>query len=659
MKDVDKIDMPASIYKPLDQDRQEIRLLYLDWNGNDDEIITCRMATRSLKERLSYAALSYVWGTQPSTEEVIVNGTKVLITKSLHAAFWYLRKNEILCRAPLLALWADAICINQTDLAERGHQVKLMGSVYSNACYVISWLGEPTGEPDDMNFDLVRELAAHQAEKGSAVDQLEDDLPMDEDFGWMARDPKYYTPDSDRLCGNACWNAAVHISYSDYWTRIWIFQEMVLASCAERHMFLYGTDSVTSYQLKSYNQFISRMIRMRPNPPTIIPPGLWDLILRELSPVHIFDLAWGMRRSIEQPPGLVVSFISHICSATDPRDIVYGLLGVAAIDVTPDYEKPLADVYRDWFSACLAGPMDPSLFQWAGVGYGPSTVENLPSWVSNLIIDKEQSSSVVEPPLLSWSEDLHVEPRRVVSGNILSIHGVLLDSVSQVDHPCRTCDLAEPDPEFWRFCIDYIASAREAESCCGGLPPLQVVLGVLCHGADEWGNVEISLPLGRTHPLVQNFREFLVGGGSLDDRKAAVERLGLAGINDIHETLDRNLFSPKDAVTDVPPIAAEVPDEPGITKEDWHYAPLGLMYRSRKNAFFRTEGGYLGKGPPETLPGDKVCLLDGPNLLGLLRRIDDATWAYVGTCWVEGLSHGTSIPMIQDEQLPIEIFNLR
>jgi hypothetical protein len=40
-----------------------------------------------------------------------------------------------------MRLWTDAICINQQDLDERGHQVQLMGSIYRNAHMVIVWLG--------------------------------------------------------------------------------------------------------------------------------------------------------------------------------------------------------------------------------------------------------------------------------------------------------------------------------------------------------------------------------------------------------------------------------------------------------------------------------------------------------------------------------------
>ena len=38
-------------------------------------------------------------------------------------------------------LWADALCINQADIAERGRQVLLMADIYSSAELVFAWLG--------------------------------------------------------------------------------------------------------------------------------------------------------------------------------------------------------------------------------------------------------------------------------------------------------------------------------------------------------------------------------------------------------------------------------------------------------------------------------------------------------------------------------------
>jgi hypothetical protein len=42
-------------------------------------------------------------------------------------------------------LWIDALCINQEDPEERGHQVTIMGEIYSNGQQNLVYLGEGDG----------------------------------------------------------------------------------------------------------------------------------------------------------------------------------------------------------------------------------------------------------------------------------------------------------------------------------------------------------------------------------------------------------------------------------------------------------------------------------------------------------------------------------
>lgn len=42
-------------------------------------------------------------------------------------------------------IWVDAICINQSDVKERNHQVHIMQRIYTNAASVVVWLGPADG----------------------------------------------------------------------------------------------------------------------------------------------------------------------------------------------------------------------------------------------------------------------------------------------------------------------------------------------------------------------------------------------------------------------------------------------------------------------------------------------------------------------------------
>lgn len=44
-------------------------------------------------------------------------------------------------------LWADAVCINQKDIVERGHQVAIMSPVYTSTTEVSVWLGQEPASP--------------------------------------------------------------------------------------------------------------------------------------------------------------------------------------------------------------------------------------------------------------------------------------------------------------------------------------------------------------------------------------------------------------------------------------------------------------------------------------------------------------------------------
>lgn len=52
--------------------------------------------------------------------------------------------------------WVDAICINQNDIQERGHQVDMMRIIYPKARLVVTWLGPSTANSDSA-FSFIKE----------------------------------------------------------------------------------------------------------------------------------------------------------------------------------------------------------------------------------------------------------------------------------------------------------------------------------------------------------------------------------------------------------------------------------------------------------------------------------------------------------------------
>ncbi|KAH7317428.1 heterokaryon incompatibility protein-domain-containing protein, partial [Rhexocercosporidium sp. MPI-PUGE-AT-0058] len=93
----------------------------------------------SLDEGLPYYTLSYVWGENRKDCSILVNGTRLLVTKSLLAA---LKRMRAIKERDSIFVWVDAICINQREDKERNHQVGLMGKIYSSCKEVLFWMGE-------------------------------------------------------------------------------------------------------------------------------------------------------------------------------------------------------------------------------------------------------------------------------------------------------------------------------------------------------------------------------------------------------------------------------------------------------------------------------------------------------------------------------------
>ncbi|KAK5711418.1 hypothetical protein LTR15_012491 [Elasticomyces elasticus] len=114
--------------------------------------------TRKPKE---YFALSYAWGPTyadgshlTATEDL--EGRIVRVTPHLSAAFERIRQRS---RGFKCRVWCDALCINQSNITERNHQVAMMGEIYAKACGMFIWLGDEWDDPwffEDKESEVAR-----------------------------------------------------------------------------------------------------------------------------------------------------------------------------------------------------------------------------------------------------------------------------------------------------------------------------------------------------------------------------------------------------------------------------------------------------------------------------------------------------------------------
>ncbi|KAK3338243.1 heterokaryon incompatibility protein-domain-containing protein [Neurospora tetraspora] len=125
--------------------RGHVRLLQLLPHENEDTAIHCRLFCTTLdsKGTRPYEALSYVWGSEANPCSIFINGCAFTVRENLYAALLHLRDHSI-----QRTIWIDAICINQGDNEERGHQVQSMAKIYAKASRVIVWLGKEAAGSD-------------------------------------------------------------------------------------------------------------------------------------------------------------------------------------------------------------------------------------------------------------------------------------------------------------------------------------------------------------------------------------------------------------------------------------------------------------------------------------------------------------------------------
>jgi hypothetical protein len=101
-----------SIYEVLPE--RTIRLLHIA-PGKIGESLHCSLEAVSLDHLVPYTALSYTWGSPEKDHVITCNAMQMGITKNLHEALQSLHNPE----TPR-AVWADAICIDQSNIQERG-----------------------------------------------------------------------------------------------------------------------------------------------------------------------------------------------------------------------------------------------------------------------------------------------------------------------------------------------------------------------------------------------------------------------------------------------------------------------------------------------------------------------------------------------------------
>lgn len=129
---------PSFEYGALNQQPEDtIRLLTIQ-NGESD-FVHCRVSLSQLRQSIVYVALSYMWDEGPADMSLLIAGKPFSVRRDLYSFLKRLqREKEPTC------VGIDAICIDQSDVTERSHQLGLMGQIYRGAELVSAWVGDDT-----------------------------------------------------------------------------------------------------------------------------------------------------------------------------------------------------------------------------------------------------------------------------------------------------------------------------------------------------------------------------------------------------------------------------------------------------------------------------------------------------------------------------------
>jgi hypothetical protein len=126
----------AFVYTPL-HDVDEIRLLNIAPRHTPSGNSRLRDGIQHvfLSDSPLYTAVSWMWGSPVKLVDLDLDGHKLMVQRNLRGIIEQLRHDNQSRR-----VWIDAICIDQENILEKGHQVQMMGRIYQNANYVVACL---------------------------------------------------------------------------------------------------------------------------------------------------------------------------------------------------------------------------------------------------------------------------------------------------------------------------------------------------------------------------------------------------------------------------------------------------------------------------------------------------------------------------------------
>lgn len=279
-------------YKTLSTVKNEIRLIKIRSTPNHDSPVAFRLEHASLNDKPDYIALSYCWGDPLKRQDMqILQGLKNQNTPITYSATANLANalRELRLRGEL-RVWADAVCIDQKNDDERGQQVLRMDVIYRCAKKTVSYLGGPSS-----------------CNSNSSIPDLGEFFHLTTSVMW--------NPSRDHSAG---WNAFCSLLNNNYWSRVWIIQEIAMVETVQVYWNGQTLDLDNLFQAISYLGNFVQSGRSKP-----------ELTISQW--LHIMELrSFRNDRKYSRRVHILKAFLrTRASESIDSRDRLFALLRLA------------------------------------------------------------------------------------------------------------------------------------------------------------------------------------------------------------------------------------------------------------------------------------------------------------------------------------------
>ena len=648
-------------YLPLDV--EQIRILKLESILHG--VVSCTLRHASSEDVLDYYALSYCWGSEPLNQKINVNGGSFWISTNLLAALKVVHQFLKTIDDRDRCLWIDAICINQMDNKEKSLQVRRMGQIYRQAERILVWLGD---EADDSSkvmsvfnwLELYRiwtritnpkDLHILRPSLTTLTEVLKKQYGITEDnmvalhellFEILIHNSRamFHKAKVDELLIEArfrkqlfdkddpFWSAFLTFMDRDWFSRVWTYQETILAKnatviCGSQHV---------DWQLVRYCQ--SHLLSI----------NCWDTIYgwnhfrsNPQGNSRIFERSITEAQPFSRPNTLMELLMgTGTREAKDPRDYVYGIIGLVEDRIQSmilvDYDLPESAVFAKAAKVAIQIGGTVSCCQmWVRFDSILKTrVQDLPSWCPdfssgqmNGIMNKIKNpgatfadcNMISESTQICLSEFGHV--KFDLGLNIISISGIRLDTIDESSDATMPFDIGhlhQLRKEHFASWESFIEEQRRIfETLCGKQQREWVYQMAVLFLSDDtkietsqiWLQKyiypQLSLPYEELRSRFEELRNFC----------GLVEALGI-------RTWPDALWKLKINLSDYRLISETMFD-------------LTIVQKGR--CFFTTASGRVGYSSKKMHRGDNICYIPGSQLLHVLSPKCDR---YIANASVEG-----------------------